>query len=189
MHPSHGDDPVVTIPAVTSNAHLVRIQAQVHDRAPGLGMIGLPDDTAECTRDRVRAAIVNSGFTWPDTPITVSVVPAELVADSGLDLAIALAVLATTDQLPDHLVTDTVYVGELGLDGWLRPALELPARLTAAVRGGYRQAVLPAGYLREVDAVRAVTVRGAYTLRDVVDGLRGDLTANRHGTGEVDRLR
>jgi DNA processing protein len=106
-------------------------------------------------------------------------------ADSGLDVAFALAVLVASGQLPAHLVTGTICVGELGGDGGLRAVRDLPARLTAIVRAGYRQAVVPAGNLPEVSAVRAVTVHGAHTLRDLVDGLRGDLTAHPRGAGQA----
>lgn len=191
MHPSHDNERFVSIPAVTATAPHLQVLAHVHHGPPGLTLTGLPEDAAECTRDRVRAAIINSGFTWPDDPITVRVTPAgPHSADSGLDVAFALAVLAASDQLAAHLVTDTVCVGELGLDGGLRPTREVPARLSRAVRGGFRQAVVPVGNLAEASTFRAVTVRGAYTLRDVVDGLRGDLTAHRRGAAEVlDHLR
>lgn len=104
-------------------AHIIQVQADLGAGLPGLSLVGLPDSALNESRDRVRAATINSGLKWPSKKMIVSLSPAWLPKrGSGLDVAIALAILAADGQLPALDVARIVALGELGLDGSIRPA-------------------------------------------------------------------
>ncbi len=110
---------------------LVEVQAHLSNGLPGMTIVGLPDTAISESRDRVRSAIGNSGFTWPTGRITVGLSPAfEHKRGSGLDLAIAMAVLACANSVPPAIAEGPVYLGELGLDGSVR---SVPGAVTTAL--------------------------------------------------------
>jgi magnesium chelatase family protein len=102
--------------------HVVTVGADISNGPPGIILAGLPDTALREARDRVRAAVINSGQTWPHRRITVSLSPATLPKHgSGADLAIAIAVLAADGSVPAQATAGVMFVAELGLDGQLRP--------------------------------------------------------------------
>jgi predicted ATPase with chaperone activity len=104
------------------------VQFEVHAGRglPGFSMLGLPDEACREARDRVRAAVPSSGLNWPDQKITVNLAPPhDRKMGSGLDLPIALGVLLATQQLPAEALATTCALGELGLDGSIRPTARL----------------------------------------------------------------
>lgn len=102
-------------------AHVVEVQASLSPGLPNMSLVGLPDTALKESRDRVRAAVVNSGLKWPEARITIGLSPASLPKrGTGLDVAIALAVLAANAQLPADQIARVVVLGELGLDGRIR---------------------------------------------------------------------
>jgi len=151
-----------------------RITVEVHvgSGLPAFQIVGLADLACRESRDRVRAAILSSRLAWPDTRITVNLAPSGLrKGGSGLDLAIAIGVLVASEQVPADAVAELGFVGELGLDGSLRPVpgiAPMAACLDAAVP------VVPPGSWHEAVAVSARPVRSAPSLRDLVDALVGD---------------
>ena len=95
----------------------VQIEVDVSNGLPQFAVVGLPDTAVRESRDRVRAAIRNSGFDFPPHRITVNLAPADLPkASTSFDLAIALGLLATEGRLPDRALLDAVVLGELSLD-------------------------------------------------------------------------
>ena len=118
--------------------HLVDIEADLGTGLPSYSLVGLPDASLAESRDRVRAAMVNSGQVWPSTRrVTVNLSPASLPKrGSGFDLAIAAAILAAQDVVPPHVFRVAVLLGELGLDGRVRAV----RRPEAAARPGPRPA-------------------------------------------------
>jgi magnesium chelatase family protein len=154
---------------------IVDVEADLADGLPGLTMIGLPDAVLHEARDRIRAAVVNSGESWPSRRITIALLPATLPKRGSLfDVALAVAVLAAAGAVPTEPLDGVVLLGELGLDGRLRPTRGvLPAVLTAA-RDGVRRVVVPQPNAGEAALVPDVDVRGAERLADLVAFLRGD---------------
>jgi magnesium chelatase family protein len=126
------------------DAYRVRVEADVRLGLPTFALVGLPDAAVRESRERVRAAISNSGFDYPQKRITANLAPADLrKAGPGFDLALAAAVLAASDQLPAPALADVALAGELALDGSIRP---VPGTLTmaeAAGRYGARAIVVP----------------------------------------------
>ncbi len=155
--------------------HLVEVEADLARGLPGLSVIGLPDAALGEARDRVRAAIVNSGQAWPQRRITLALSPASLPKrGSAFDLALAAAILAANGVVPPASLLGRVLVGELSLDGRVRPVRGvLPAVLTAA-RAGVDRVVVPLHNLAEAALLPGVDARGVGSLRDLVRLLTGE---------------
>lgn len=152
----------------------VRVEVDVSFGLPGLTIVGLAGSAVLEARERVRAALRNSGFEVPARRITVNLAPADLPKEgTGHDLAIAVAILVASDQLDARRLPWTALLGELALDGSLRTVPGAMALVAAVRSGGLDQAIVPAGNAAEGAAVGAVTVFGARDLRQVVRHLAG----------------
>jgi magnesium chelatase family protein len=104
-----------------AQGHPVAVEVHVGKGLPGFHVVGLPDESVRESRDRVRAAVMSSGATWPDIKITVNLAPSrQRKSGSGLDLAIAVGVLAASEQIPVESIARMGFIGELGLDGSIR---------------------------------------------------------------------
>src|SRR5246127_5383113 len=111
-----------SIALVGVEGHPVEIEADIQNGLPGLLLVGLPDTALREARDRIRAAIVNSHEQWPQRRITVGLSPASLPKrGSGFDLGIAVAILSAAGVGPAAPVEGVAFLGELGLDGQIRP--------------------------------------------------------------------
>ncbi len=158
-----------TLLGVTGQPVTVEVHAGIG--VPGFQIVGSPDTSCRESRDRVRAAVLSSGLSWPNRRITVNLAPSGLRKHgAGLDLAIAIALLVADDQLPADAVERYAFVGELGLDGTLR-GLPGVAPMVACQRD--RIAVVPADAYEQATAIGAVEVRCASTLAEVVMALAG----------------
>jgi len=153
---------------------IVDVEAYVSNGTPGLTLVGLPDATLHEARDRVRAALLNSDEVWPNRRMLVSLSPADLPKrGSHFDLCIAVALVATASEIPPDALEGLLLLGELGLDGRLRPVPGvLPAVLTAAHQG-LRRVVVPEANAAEASLVPDVAVLGVRSLRQVLAVLRG----------------
>jgi magnesium chelatase family protein len=126
-------------------ARPVRVEVDVHRGLPAFSLVGLPDAAVREARERVRSALVNCGFEFPLRRITVNLAPADLrKAGPGLDLAIAQALLAATEQLPAAALGPLAVAGELALDGSVRPIAGVFAMAEEARRAGRAGLVVPA---------------------------------------------
>jgi magnesium chelatase family protein len=120
-----------------TTTQLVMVEATITEGMPETVFTGLPRDTLREARDRIRAAVINSGEHWPQAKIAIGLVPPRPGQhSSSLDLAIAIAIaiLAAAESLPDDILANTIFVAELGLDGRLRAVPGL-AELVATVIG------------------------------------------------------
>lgn len=141
---------------------------------PGFSMVGLPDTSLVEARDRVRAAILTSGETWPLQRITVSLSPASMPKrGSYFDLGIAVAILEADEQLPTGAGGDVVFFGELSLDGRLRAVRGVLPAVLAAANSGLARVVVPEANVAEARLIPGVSVLGARSLSQVLAALRG----------------
>ena len=155
--------------------HVIEVEADLSPGLPAVVLTGLPDTALHEARDRVRAAVTNSGRSWPNRRITVNLLPAALPKQgSAFDLAIAAALLAGAGELPAGPLDGVVVLGELGLDGAVRPVRGVLPMVAAAVRAGHSRVIVPLGNAREATVVPGVTVRAVDSLRRLVDFVRGD---------------
>ena len=146
---------------------LVEVEADISSNLPSFVLIGLPDAALGEARDRVRAAATNSGCGLPNRKITVNLSPAALPKHgSGFDLAIAMAALAAAGTIGVESVARVVHLGELGLDGRLRPIMGILPAVLAAVRAGASTVMVPQGNADEASLVPGVRVVGVASLRD-----------------------
>lgn len=155
------------------DGRIVDVEAAITSGVPGLHLVGLPDTALSEARDRVRAAILNSGEQWPNRHVTVSLFPASMPKrGSGFDLPIAVALLGAGGALPADACAGAVMIGELGLDGRIRSVSGvLPAVLTAA-DAGVDTVIVPKGNLAEASLVPGVQVIGVASLRALLARLR-----------------
>jgi magnesium chelatase family protein len=149
------------------------VVVEVHDSGglPGFTIVGLPDAAVRESRDRVRAALLSSTFSWPQRRVTVNLAPTAVrKAGAGLDLPIALGVLAAAGALPGAALEDIAFVGELGLDGSLR---HVPGTIALAEAVRATRLVVPACDVAEAAAGCPGRTFGLPTLRALVEVLRG----------------
>nr|WP_055507264.1 YifB family Mg chelatase-like AAA ATPase [Nonomuraea pusilla] len=151
----------------------VEVEADVGNGLAGIHLIGLPDAALSEARERVRSAMVNSRYPWPDARITISLFPASLPKrGSQFDLSIAVAILGASGVVPAERIAEPFFLGELGLDGRLRPVRGvLPAILGAAEQGD-ATVVVPAANAAEAALVPDVKVVPVADLRQLVEWLR-----------------
>ncbi|WP_159606357.1 YifB family Mg chelatase-like AAA ATPase [Agromyces humi] len=156
---------------------VVEVEADLSSQLPGFVIIGLPDAALTEARERVRSAAVNAGCPLPQRKLTVNLSPAALPKHgSGFDLAIAIACLAAAGEVSVESVDRVVHLGELGLDGRLRPIDGILPAVLAAVRAGHDTVMVPAANAAEAALVPGVEVIGVSSLLEA---------AIRHG-GEYD---
>lgn len=154
---------------------LVAVEAHIASGLPAFILVGLPDASLSESRDRVRAAVVNSGQAWPNRRITVGLSPASLPkGGSSFDLGIACAVLSAAGVVPVEPFADTLLLGELGLDGRVRPVRGVLPAVMAAAAGGLARVVVPEANADEARLVPGLEVLGVRSLAQVVARLRGD---------------
>ena len=187
---------IATIPSASLlgvEGRPVAVEAHVSNGLPGFTIVGLPDAACRESRDRVRAALLSSGLTWPLRRITVNLAPSGMrKGGAGLDLPIAIGLLVAAGQLPADAVDGRAFVGELGLDGSLR---RIPGVVPLVDALDTPSVVVPAACVNEARLVGRHDVRGASTLRELVDALTADAdwldvppppTADRRSAGEPD---
>ncbi|MFI0736536.1 YifB family Mg chelatase-like AAA ATPase [Streptomyces sp. NPDC021100] len=148
---------------------VVEVQADLEPGVAAFTLVGLPDKSLSESRDRVRAAISNSGGEWPQRKLTVGLSPASVPkGGSGFDLAVACAVLGAAERIDPRRIADLVMIGELGLDGRVRPVRGVLPAVLAAADAGYRQVVVPERAAAEAALVPGVAVLGVRSLRQLV---------------------
>ncbi|MGB7453041.1 MAG: YifB family Mg chelatase-like AAA ATPase [Lysobacterales bacterium] len=154
-------------------APLITVEVHLSGGLPSMHLVGLPETAVRESKDRVRAALINSGFKWPQSRITISLAPADLPKEGGgFDLPIALGILAASQQIPDTRFDDCEFLGELSLNGELRSVRGvLPAAIRS--RDSNRTLVIPA-----VNAAEAALVKGGekycgVSLLEIADWING----------------
>ncbi|MGW1812046.1 YifB family Mg chelatase-like AAA ATPase [Streptomyces sp. NPDC002125] len=148
---------------------VVEVQADLEPGVAAFTLVGLPDKSLVESRDRVRAAVVNSGAEWPQKKLTVGLSPASVPkGGSGFDLAVASAVLGAAERIDPAAIADVVMIGELGLDGRVRPVRGVLPAVLAAAEAGYRHVVVPEQTAGEAALVPGISVLGVRSLRQLI---------------------
>ncbi|MFC8617487.1 YifB family Mg chelatase-like AAA ATPase [Micromonospora purpureochromogenes] len=156
---------VFSVGLVGVTGHLVEVEADLAAGLPAVVISGLPDSALHEARDRVRAAIVNSGQRWPNRRITLNLLPATMPKyGSAFDLAIAAAVLGGSGELPLVPLDGVVILGELGLDGTVRPVRGVLPMVAAAARAGRDRVIVPVENAAEAAVIPGIRVRAVDTL-------------------------
>jgi magnesium chelatase family protein len=165
-----------SVALVGVTGHVVEVEADIANGLVGMILVGLPDTALREARDRIRAAIVNSGEEWPQRRITVGLSPASLPKrGSWFDLAIAIGVLAAAGKVPRAAVDGVMFFGELGLDGRLRPVRGVLPAVAAAANAGFAKIMVAEQNAAEAVLVPGVRVIAANSLTGAADWLRGDV--------------
>jgi magnesium chelatase family protein len=152
--------------------HLIEIEVDIADGLPSYTLLGLPDAALSESTDRVRPALVNSGFTWPNRKVTVSLTPAWLrKSGSSFDLPIAIALLAAMGEIEESSMKGMVFMGELALDGRIRFIQGVLPALLSALKNNVERAIIPTSNFTEGSMVQGIELHSASTLREVVDFL------------------
>jgi magnesium chelatase family protein len=156
------------------DAFVVQVEVDITNGLPCMNVVGLPEGAVREGRERVNAALHNCGFEIPPRRVTINLAPADIRKDgSAFDLPIAIGILLATEALPLRAASGTCFLGELGLDGELRP---VRGALSVAMRchdEDLRRLVLPAANAQEAAAVETVEIWPAASLLDVMDLLLG----------------
>lgn len=147
---------------------LVEVETDISNGLPYFQVVGLPDSAIRESTERVRAALKNCGFTFPMERITVNLAPADVRKEgSAFDLAIAAGILTTSGQIQVASEEPTLWIGELSLDGALRPVPGVLSMVHEALRQGIRRVVLPAGNEKEASLIPEIQVCTLGSLREL----------------------
>ncbi len=153
---------------------LVRVEVNLAAGLPSFAVVGLPQGAVREGRERVAAALRNTGFPLPSRRITVNLAPADVRKDgTAFDLPIAVGLLAAAGRIDPEALEERAFIGELGLDGSLRPVRGVLPMASACRRNGIRSLVVPSENAREAAVVSGLEVFEAATLERVVEHLRG----------------
>ena len=158
-----------------TDALLIEVEVDLAMGMPSMAVVGLPEAAVRESKDRVRAALRNSGYDFPPRRITVNLAPADVRKEgSAYDLPIALGILAASGALPEQRLWDYAALGELSLDGRVKPVRgALPIAATAK-RSGLRGLLLPTDNTREAAVIEGINVIPINTLAEAFDLLRGE---------------
>ena len=165
---------VLSSAVIGIDAYLVEVEVDIARGLPTFTIVGLPEASVKESKERVKSAINNSGYSFPDDRITVNLAPASIKKEgTGFDLPIALGILAATGIVPKSITAEYLVLGELSLDGRIKPVNgSLPMAL-AAKSAGYSGIVVPLENGREASVVSGIDVIPVNTLAGLVEFLRG----------------
>lgn len=156
---------------------LVEVEGDMNRGLPAFNIVGMANRTINEAKERVRSAIVNSGFSFPDKKVTVNLAPAELLKDGAyLDLPIALTILTLSGQLIKSDTLDKAFVGELSLNGEIRPLKGIINIIETAKTAGYNEIFIPIKNLPQASLVSGITIYGVDTLQNLYLALKKQLT-------------
>jgi len=157
-------------------AYLVEVEAHVEKQVPGFIIVGLPDNAVKESRERVIAAIKNSGIDFPVKKITINLAPADIKKEgSAFDLPIAVGILSAVELIQQDSLTDTIFLGELSLDGTLRHIKGALPIAVEAKNKGIRRIILPNESANEAAIVDGIDIFGFDNLSQVISFLNDDL--------------
>ena len=155
---------------------LVEVEGDMNRGLPAFNIVGMANKTINEAKERVRSAIVNSDFSFPDRKVTINLAPADLPKDGAyLDLPIALSVLLLSGQLIRGDVENKAFVGELSLNGEIKPVRGIINIVETAKRANYQELFVPIRNLAQASLVSGITVYGVESLQNLYLALKGQL--------------
>jgi magnesium chelatase family protein len=168
---------IKSVVVIGVSGHLIDVEVDIGEGLPGFSIVGLPDTAVAEARDRVKAAVRNSGLIWPNRKVTVSLSPAGLPKNgAGIDLAIAVAVLVATKQLNIKDFENFAVLGELGLDGKVKAVRgALPAAIAASESLG--NFLTADGCAAQCTLVENLNVVAVSSLKELVEVFKGIVEA------------
>ena len=157
------------------DAYIVQVEVVgIATADPTIHIVGLPDRAIQESRERVNAAVRACGFLFPTYKVVVNLAPADVRKEgAAFDVALALAILAMDQQLAEGCLRDFVCMGELALDGAIRPVGGVLPIAMSAVRSGFRKLILPTGNVPEAKLVDGLTLYPVRTLHEAVQAVLG----------------
>lgn len=164
----------------------VEVEVYVSRGLPGVTIVGLPDSSIKESRERIRAAIINSGFDFPLRKITINLSPADLKKEgTGFDLAMALGILASDELIEKSALENRAFIGELSLDGSLKGVRGILSFVLKAKELKLSELILPLDNLREASLVKDLRVIGFKHFREVIDYLKFGSKPNYNEAKEI----
>lgn len=161
---------VTTATVIGLNAYEVSVETDVQNGLPAFSVVGLPDTAVNEARDRVRSAVKNSGFSFPNRKIIINLAPADLKkTGTGFDLAIAMGIIIEEGVLEPEVTKDYAFIGELSLDGNLRGVRGILPVVIGLKEIGIKNVIVPADNVKEAALIDSINVFGAQCLGDVVN--------------------
>ncbi|MGE5843246.1 MAG: magnesium chelatase domain-containing protein, partial [Deltaproteobacteria bacterium] len=156
------------------DAYVVEVEVDISQGLPSFSTVGLPEGAVRESKERVKAAVKNAGFHFPSDRITVNLAPADVKKEgSGFDLPMALGILAATGIVPKDSCAEHLILGELSLDGLIRPIKGALPMAIAAKENNLRGVFLPAENAAEAAVVEGVEVYPVQSLNQLVEDLCG----------------
>ncbi|MEW6170456.1 MAG: YifB family Mg chelatase-like AAA ATPase [Candidatus Omnitrophota bacterium] len=153
-------------------ANPIEIEVDINPGLPSISIVGLPDQATKESKDRVKSAIKNSGFKYPDTRVTINLAPADIPKSGpNFDLGISLGILAATSQINPNTLEDFVFIGELSLDGSLRAVKGTLVIAMALAKNKVKNLILPQENAKEAAIVKGIQVYPVSNLKEVVNFL------------------
>ncbi|MBS1988196.1 YifB family Mg chelatase-like AAA ATPase [Candidatus Dependentiae bacterium] len=169
---------VFSATTVGINAHSVEVEADLSMGMLKFFIVGLPDKAIQESKDRIRAAFKNSGLRLPERLITVNLAPASLKKEDILfDVPIAVAILQAAKllELSTDFIQETLFLGELALDGLIRPVCGVLSIVHSAQREGKKRVIIPKANAHEASLIKGIDVIGVESLVELVGYLRGEI--------------
>lgn len=163
-----------TVSLTGLDGSIIEVQTDVSNGLVAFDIIGLPDTTVKESRERAKASIKNSGCEYPRKRITMNLAPASLKKEgSGFDLAITLSILDATKQIDIYDREETVFLGELALDGTIKPINGVLPMVISAFEKGYKKCFVPFDNADEAAVIDGIEIYPAKTLGEVLDHYEG----------------
>ncbi len=155
--------------------YIVEVEVDISQGLPAFDIVGLPDSAVKESRERVRTAIKNSDFLFPIKRITINLAPADIKKEGpSYDLPIAVGILASTDFIKKESTNNTLFIGELSLDGTVKPVRGILPMVYSACKLGFKKCIVPFENADEAAIVSDISVLGVKNLKEVVKHLNDE---------------
>ncbi len=166
---------VLSSTVIGIDAFFVEVEVDIAAGLPSFTTVGLAETAVKESKERVKAAIKNSGYAFPDDRITVNLAPAHIKKEgTGFDLPIAIGILGATSAVPREALSRYLFLGELSLDGRIKPVFGSLSMALAAKQAGYKNIIVPHANRKEAAVVEGITVHGAQNLSQVAEFVSGN---------------